>query len=188
VGYLPDDEREALADELLGIRCLLGERDAFDALAERWHQPLWLFLRRLTGSDEAADDAVQESWLRILRAMPKLRDPTRLRPWLFAIARRVAMDRLRQHYAEPVDESADLAALAADDAASDRAEELAVMHDEIARLPMVEREVLVLFYLHELSLAQLAEVLAVPVGTVKSRLFRARRMLRRQLTHTRDLS
>ena len=55
------------------------------------------------------------------------------------------------------------------------------MFHELARLPIVEREVLSLFYLQELSLTEVADVLGVPVGTVKSRLFRARQMLRREL-------
>lgn len=179
---LSEAAREALADELLAIRCQLGEPAAFDALIERWHQPLWKYLRRLTGSEDAAAETVQDVWLRVLRAMPGLRDPARLRPWLFGIARRAVMDRLRQKYAEPETGVLDPADLAAPDDSHELAQELSLMHDELARMPFTEREVLVLFYLEELSLNQLAEVLAVPVGTVKSRLFRARHMLRRQLT------
>ena len=178
-----DPARDGLADELLAIRCLLGEPAAFDALIERWHAPLWSYVRRLTGDDDAAADTMQDVWLRVLRAMPRLQDPARLRAWLFGIARRTVMDRLRARYAEPDVVSSDDVDLASPvDDALDLEEELSLLHEELARLPLVEREVLVLFYLHELTLTQLAEVLAVPVGTVKSRLFRARRMLRRQLT------
>jgi RNA polymerase sigma factor (sigma-70 family) len=61
-------------------------------------------------------------------------------------------------------------------------ESLDQMHRQLEGMPLQEREVLVLFYLRELSLAQLAELLEVPVGTVKSRLFRARGILRRRMT------
>lgn len=60
-------------------------------------------------------------------------------------------------------------------------DEIAIMHEELARLPLVEREALTLFYLQELSLNEVADVLELPLGTVKSRLFRARQLLRREL-------
>src|SRR5215207_4493533 len=88
-------------DELLVVRCQLGEREAFDELIDQWHARLWQYARRLAGSDEAADDAVQDVWLRVLRGIAQLRDSTKLRAWLFGIARRVLMDRLRQQYAAP---------------------------------------------------------------------------------------
>lgn len=115
--------------------------------------------------------------------MPGLREPARLRPWLFGIAHRTVMDRLREKYADPEPDPIDALDVAApDEDAHDLAQELGLMHEELARMPFTEREVLVLFYLRELTLNQTAEALEVPVGTVKSRLFRARHMLRRQLT------
>jgi RNA polymerase sigma-70 factor (ECF subfamily) len=185
-GALEDEllEDELLEDELLAVRCQLGEPAAFDRLVERWHEPLWRYIRRLTDGDETAADTVQDVWLRVLRAMPRLRDPARLRAWLFGIARRAVMDRVRQRYAEPealAVDAVDEVDLAAPGPRDDLAEELGLMHEGLARLPLVEREVLVLFYLEELTLVQLAEVLDVPVGTVKSRLFRARQLLRRHL-------
>jgi RNA polymerase sigma factor (sigma-70 family) len=181
MGQPPDAGRPALEDELLAIRCQLGEPAAFDTLIERWHGPLWKYARRLTGEDEAAGEIVQDVWLRILRGIGRLRDPARLRPWVFGIARRTVMDRLRVKFAQPALADIDVADLAGGDDDAGLSDTLGVMHEELARMPVLEREVLVLFYLRELSLAELADVLAVPVGTVKSRLFRARQMLRRQL-------
>ena len=87
-------EHRAREDELLVIRCQLGERSAFDELTERWHPPLWKYVRRLAGEDDAAKDVAQDVWLRVLRGIGRLRDGSRLRPWLFGIARRALMDRL----------------------------------------------------------------------------------------------
>lgn len=178
---ITNDERDALSDELLAIRCQLGEAAAFDALIERWHEPLWKYVRRLLDDEQDAADTTQEVWLRVLRALPGLREPARLRAWLFGIARRTVMDRLRRRYAEPASEPIDVDELANPEDARPLEADIAVLEAELAELPLVEREVLVLFYLHELTLTQAAEVLAVPVGTVKSRLFRARGMLRRRL-------
>ena len=167
-------------DELLVIRCQLGERPAFDELVERWHGPVWntsggwpvATMRRGTSHRMCG-------WSP--RGIGRLRDGTRLRPWLFGIARRALMDRLRHQYATPVDADVDLSALPADVCSDESEEELAAMERELARLPVIEREVLTLFYLRELSLTEVADVLGVPIGTVKSRLFRARRQLRRGL-------
>jgi RNA polymerase sigma factor (sigma-70 family) len=173
--------RIALEDELLAIRCQLGEPDAFDALIERWHGPLWKYARRLTGDEDAAAETMQDVWLRILRGIGRLRDPARLRAWLFGIARRAVMDRLREKFAAPPHADIDVAGIAGPPDPGDGSEAIGVMHEELARLPVIEREALVLFYLQELSLAELSEVIGVPIGTVKSRLFRARQLLRRQL-------
>lgn len=174
-------ENNRTGDELLAIRCQLGEAAAFDELIARWHEPLWKYLRRLIGDDDAAAESVQDVWLRVLRGIPRLRDAGRLRAWIFGIARRVVMDRLRAKYAEPALVSADGLDLEKAESSNELEEELGILQEEVARLPVTEREVLVLFYLKELSLIEMSEVLGVPVGTVKSRLFRARNILRGQL-------
>jgi len=166
-------------DELLAIRCQLGEPAAFDDLIARWHEPLWRYLRKLTGDDDTAAESIQDVWLKVLRAIPKLRDAARLRAWMFSIARRVVMDRLREKYATPPSVSADDVDL--EDVPQELEDELEVMREELERLPVIDREALVLFYLKELTLLEMTEVLGVPVGTVKSRLFRARKTLRTQL-------
>lgn len=87
------------SDALLAVRCQLGEVDALDELVRRFHPALSTYAHRVTGSDDAAADVVQEIWLRVVRGLPRLREPERLRAWLFGIAHRALMDRFRQHYA-----------------------------------------------------------------------------------------
>lgn len=171
------------ADELLAIRCQLGERDAFDALIARWHEPVWRYLRGLAGADEAAGDLSQDTWLRVLRGIPALRDPARFRAWLFGIARRAAMDRLRRRYARRIDENVELESLpaASPGDAENLETELAALERGMDALPHRERETLALFYLRELTIDDIAALLGIPAGTVKSRLFRARELLRQQL-------
>lgn len=171
------------ADELLAIRCQLGERAAFDALISRWHDPLWRYLRGLAGSDDAAADLAQDTWLRVLRGISSLREPASLRAWLFGIARRVAMDRLRRSYARPRADEIELDELPATEEA-DVEPDLAILDAALATLPLADREALTLFYLRELSIDEMAKLIEVPAGTIKSRLFRARRALRDQLEKT----
>jgi len=175
---------ETARDEWLVLRCQIGEREAFDALIARWHPPLWRYAVRLTGDPDTAADVVQEVWLRVVRGLARLRDAAKFRAWLFGIARRVLMDRLRVRYTQPPIESVDWAEMPEPAAADpDRTEELSLVQTELERLPMLERDVLILFYLQELSLNEIAEIAAIPVGTVKSRLFRARQLLRAQLVN-----
>jgi RNA polymerase sigma factor (sigma-70 family) len=173
---LPDPR----ADALLAVRCQLGERAAFDDLIARWHEPLWRYLRRLSNNDDAARDLAQDTWLRVFRGVASLREPAKLRSWLFGIARNVAMDRLRSQYSECSRADVQLDELAAADEVN-LEEEFATLESGLASLPIVERETLTLFYMRELSLEEIASLVGVPVGTVKSRLFRARQMLRRAL-------
>ena len=166
-------------DERLALRCLLGETEAFDELIARWHPGVWRYARRMAGSDDAADDVAQDVWLRVLRGLPRLDEPARIRPWIFGIARRVLMDRLRVRYATPAMADVELDTIQmAPIEADDLQTRLAEVELALATLPVIERDVLALFYLDELSLAEVAAVIGVPVGTVKSRLFRARQLLR----------
>lgn len=167
------------ADQLLVVRCQLGERDAFDALVRRWAAPLERYTRRLAGDEDSARDLAQECWLRALRGLAGLRHPAQFRAWLFGIAYRLAMDRLRTRYAQPMASADALDGIAVED--EDTAEIQQAMDRGLALMPPAEREVLTLFYRQDLPLAAIAERLAIPPGTVKSRLFRARQLLRQSL-------
>ncbi|HEX2083154.1 MAG TPA: sigma-70 family RNA polymerase sigma factor [Xanthomonadaceae bacterium] len=175
-----DTSREC-ADELLVVRCQLGERAAFHDLVRRWSGQLHRYALKLADDSELANDLTQEVWLRAVQGLGRLRDAAQFRPWLFGIAHRTFMDRLRARYAMPMETGVDLDGLsAAEDTGTDEDLDRALTFG-MASLPLVEREVLTLFYLEELSLAEIAGVLGIPVGTVKSRLFRARALLRKHI-------
>jgi RNA polymerase sigma-70 factor (ECF subfamily) len=175
----PDDTR---ADALLAVRCQLGERAAFDDLIRRFALPLRRYVVRVVGNADVADELVQDTWLQLLQGIGRLREPARLRAFLFGIAHRRVMDHLRARYAVPPGTEAELDALAADGPEPDAGLEAREIERGLERLPPVEREVLSLFYLDELSLAEVSQVLGIPVGTVKSRLHRARNLLRNHVT------
>jgi RNA polymerase sigma factor (sigma-70 family) len=167
---------DAERDALLVLRAQLGDRSALGELVGHWHLPVWRYVRAMLGDRGRADDVSQEVWARALRALPRLRQPERFAPWLLTIARRSVQADFRQAYAD----SPDPEPLATDETAGvlDRAQ----ISEGLAGLPPREREVLILFYLHDLALDDCAQILGVPPGTVKSRLNRARRLLRDQLT------
>jgi RNA polymerase sigma factor (sigma-70 family) len=165
----------SIDDELLTIRCQMGDPAGFDDLIARWHAPLWSFVRRLVGNDDAASEIFQDVWVRVIRGIPRLRDGAKLRAWLFGIARRTLMDHLRQEYARSPMVDVDVDEIAAD-APAVQDTDLQELERALGQLPIIEREVVTLFYLHELSLIEVAAALNVPVGTIKSRLFRAKRL------------
>jgi len=176
-----DSASRERADQLLVVRCQLGERAAFDDLIRRWSGSLHRYALKLTNDPELANDLTQDVWLRAVQGMGRLREAAQFRPWLFGIAHRTFMDRLRSRCAMPVDTGIDLDELPSiDDIGADEDLEQALATG-MALLPIIEREVLTLFYLEELSLADIADALGIPVGTVKSRLFRARALLRKQI-------
>ncbi|GAA2412301.1 sigma-70 family RNA polymerase sigma factor [Actinomadura vinacea] len=165
-------------DELLVVRCQLGEREAFAELVGLWHAPVWTFVRRML-DEQRADDVAQEIWVAVLRGLPRLADPGRFTPWLFTIARRTVLNRLRHEYTVTETPGG-----AEEPSAGDLAEEVVERNELIsalAGLPATEREILILFYLEDLSIEDCAQICAIPVGTVKSRLHRARRLLRDHL-------
>jgi len=164
--------------ELLVVRCQLGEPGALTALVREWHPTVHRFVLRMVGAG-AADDVAQEVWIALLRGLPRLQHADRFAPWMFTIARRAVANRLRAEYARPeIELDVDLTS---DDGATEQVHDRVAIEAGLAALPPREREALVLAYLHDLPLATCSEICGVPVGTIKSRLSRARHLLREEL-------
>ena len=165
--------------ELLVLRCRRRQEGAFEELVRLWEQRLFYYVRRLVQAEEDAWDVLQQTWLSAFKGIGSLRDPGRLPVWLYRIARNRAISHLRARYARqlPIDEENRVAEIEGNDDAGafDDAEQV---HHGLSRLAPGHREVLTLFFLEDLTMAEIAEVLAVPLGTVKSRLHHAKRALR----------
>jgi RNA polymerase sigma-70 factor (ECF subfamily) len=135
------------------------------------------YARALVGERHAADDLVQDTLERAINKFHLWRPGSDLRAWLFAIMHNVFVNQLRARGArpeEPLDESFDTAASAS---SVDRLE-MRDLDAALALLPVEQREVVLLVGLEELSYAEAAKALGVPIGTVMSRLFRGRERLR----------
>jgi RNA polymerase sigma-70 factor (ECF subfamily) len=162
------------SDEQLASGIQHGRVDDLTLLVERHHGPLLGFLYRMTGGDRAlAEDLVQETFLRMLSKIGTYRYPRPLKPWLYAIAVNLARD----HYKQAELRHTDSIAIHLEIPVADTPETELVGSEEVQQvaaamidLPAFQREAILLRYFHELSLAEIAQVLKVPVGTVKSRL------------------
>jgi len=172
--------RRQVADEWLVLASQAGEVEAFERLAERWHPRMLRHARRLTLDAEGANEAVQDAWVAIARGLRRLRDPARFGPWALRITGRRCADwiaRQRQDRQHSIELDA-ASAVAAAVPERDRDEPLARLRDALRRLDAEQRVLMALFYLDGLSVGQIAGVLGIPAGTVKSRLFHARERLR----------
>jgi RNA polymerase sigma factor (sigma-70 family) len=167
------------ADALVLARVADGDASALTELYERYARPLFAFLYRLAGDRGTAEEILQDTLLAVWRSAGTYRSRSTVSTWLFGVARRQAHNRLRglppPFPAEPPDGAEVVDVLPGP-------EELAVGGDRVqaalARLPLAQREVVVLAFLNDLGHREIAEVLGIPVGTVKSRLHHARTTLR----------
>jgi RNA polymerase sigma-70 factor (ECF subfamily) len=178
-------ESERIFQELLVLRCRRGDPAAWRDLIRHWERRLFYYVRRIVGGERDAWDVLQQTWLAAYKALPALNDPRALRAWLYRIAHGRAVSHLRRAGAAPdagaagIDDAADVP----DDAAgagdpSFSAETADVVHAGLSELSLAHRAVLTLYFLEDASVDEVAAILDVPAGTVKSRLFHAKRALR----------
>ncbi len=168
-----------LHDAVLAVRCQLGEKDAWEALVDRWHPRLWRFISRMLSDQTAAEDVLQIVWLRVVRSLLRLRDPERLAAWLYGIARFAVADQLREQYRRPP--AGQLVEVSESDDAIELLDIAGAIETGLSRLHPSDREAVVLYYLEQRPVGEVAEICGVPSGTVKSRLHRARCVLRETL-------
>ncbi len=169
---------------LLVLRCQAGDEAAFGRLFEAFGPRTLRYLTGLVGDD--AEDVQQEVWLTVYRAVATLANPRAFRTWLFSTTRRRAIDRLRRRRREQellADAAVELPIEADQD---DDSADLDRLDSMLARLAPIHREVLLLRYRDDLSLAEIALVVGRPVGTVKTRIHHAKQHLREILTGERS--
>ena len=163
----------------------------FEELAVPLFGSLYSTARWLTGNREEAEDLVQETYAKALRGFASYQQGTNFRAWIFRILRntfltsRSGLATSREYLAE----DGDIENVSASAVTTVTPESLALVHADqkaleaaLFRLPTPLREVIVLCHLEEMSYREIAETLALPQGTVMSRLFRARRLLRKLLS------
>jgi RNA polymerase sigma-70 factor (ECF subfamily) len=180
-------------DRDLMLRSRGGSREAFDAIVSRWQGRLLTFFFRQCGDRELAEDCTQEVFVRLYKARDRYTPDARFSTFLFTIARHFWIDVARARHVRPdlrrgagSDEDDDredrLTRLPAADVAPPAqvvlSDDLARMHEALAKLPEPLRDVVRLGVIEALPYAEVSEVLAIPIGTVKSRVHAAVQALR----------
>ena len=172
--------RDQIYDELLVLKCQAGDRQAFEELVERWQERLWRYARALTGSEPAAWDIVQETWVAVTKGLARLREPGLFESWVFRIVSNKSTDWLRRRQVRNR-ASGQLAGENGSQAdetqpTDERAEALEAA---LGRIAPDRRALLMLRYVEGFEIAEIGEILEIPAGTIKSRLSRAIAELRR---------
>jgi RNA polymerase sigma-70 factor (ECF subfamily) len=180
-----DETTRELERELLALRCRRGERAAWEELVATFERPLYYYLRRMVRGGDEAWVVLQDCWVRVFTNLATLEDPRKLAPWIYSVARTALRQRVSELARErtatvELDDTPDVNS--GGELAHDLAHDAERVHAALSELIPPQREVLVLFFLEDLSLQAIAEVLEIPVGTVKSRLHHARRALSKVLS------
>jgi RNA polymerase sigma-70 factor, ECF subfamily len=166
-----------------------GDRDALDRLLRRHYDRIHAVCRRIAGSTRDADDAAQEALIRIVRAIDRFDGRASFSTWSYRIATNAALDELRKRSRRPQlhvvgDDGRASGGEPADELAQRRVEAVVdriSIDAALAELPEEFRAPVVMRDVGDLDYAEIAEALSVPIGTVKSRIARGRRMLLERL-------
>jgi RNA polymerase sigma-70 factor, ECF subfamily len=146
-----------------------GDVAAFESLVRAYQAPVFRFLRHIVGDPGLAEDLAQETFIRLYRRLGSFRFQSKFSTWLFQVARNAATDELRGRQRR-----ARLVELAPHPGPPSAPDDRAELRAALAALPAALRDSLVLVEVFGFGYAEVAEVLGIPVGTVKSRVFHAR--------------
>ena len=181
-------EASQATDNELVKRVCMGETQLFRLLIERHQQHIFNLCYRMLRQFEDADDATQDTFLKAYRSLKQFRGDARLKTWLCRIARNECLNRLRHEDMASLDQqlTTDYSFQIADLTPSpleliERQEIQSIVHEAINKLPHRYRLVITLFHLNGLSYEEISQVMEIPLGTVKTHIFRARELLKSKL-------
>lgn len=173
--------------DLLVLTAQQGSQKAFGKLFKYFHQPLVGFAFKLSNNKELANDAVQDTWIKVSKNIRKLSDPRAFRSWLYKLLRWRIIDYQRKNTSDliSIDDKSIDDSVFIQDSGKQNYSEIDSRKDEILSvairsLPSIEKQIIHLFYLEELKISEIAIVLDIATGTIKSRLNRARKMLKQK--------
>jgi RNA polymerase sigma-70 factor, ECF subfamily len=170
----PEPEKAPESDEQLMVAFSRGSADAFAALFSRYKQPLFGFFRRRVSDPTQAEELTQETFLAVLRSASRYEQRALFRTYLYAIGFKI----LRAHRRKVALRATFLGAEADWPAVQNPLDAEVWLRQAVGKLELLDREILLLREFEQLSYAEIAELLRLPLNTVRSRLFRARERLR----------
>jgi RNA polymerase sigma-70 factor (ECF subfamily) len=143
--------------EWIALRCQSGEMGAFEDLIAVMERPLLYYAASLTGSQDSGLDVLQDVWIKVLRGIRKLEDPGSLRSWLYAVTHGIAVDRIRRNTSRERAEQVDLEDFHEAEEPTFADDDAAAIHHALSQISLRHREVLVLHFLEDMWIAEIAE-------------------------------
>jgi RNA polymerase sigma-70 factor, ECF subfamily len=175
-------------DEQLVAASKQGDQDAFAQLVQRYQRRVFNLVYRMLQQYEEACEITQETFLAAWQGLPSFRGDARFSTWLYRVAYNCSLKQLEQHRRDRALQAALQAEQAIENRGDNRADAVIEAHDRqafvqehLSLLPAKYRMVLVLRHLQEMTYEEMAEILAMPIGTIKTHLFRARNLLKERL-------
>lgn len=173
-------------DALLLMQVAQGDIDALEQLFARYRRPIYTLAQSITRSNETAEEILQDTFYRLYTNATRLDGSQPLLPWLYRVAANLSYNSARRSWnlMEPITlltERLFAPHGRSPEHLAEQHEIQDIVHATLEELPMNHRAVLALFYLHEYSIQEVAEILELPEGTIKSRLFHARKLLKQRL-------
>lgn len=165
----------------------VGDKDSFDLLYQEYYLVLFRTALLILGKKEDAEDVLQDTFVSIYNNVKTLSDFEKLRPWVFSILKNTSYTRYKKRKRELPDEFVlDKAEESPTYLGEDDFAEKSEIQDALMSLKEKEREVLVLYYYNDFSIEEIASICKTFQGTVKSRLYRARKNLKKELLKTNE--
>lgn len=164
-------------DDLLVMQYRAGDQAALRLLVKRWNRKIRAYAFRNIGDRHGAEDIAQEVWIAVVKSIHRLDDPVRFGSWVLSIAHNKSMDWVKRHHMTR--KRQDLPALVEDVSESDAM--MQSMRQAMRELKPDQYNILALFYFDGYAIAEIADILGISIGTVKSRLYYARESLKKKI-------
>ncbi|MGB9182085.1 MAG: sigma-70 family RNA polymerase sigma factor [Pyrinomonadaceae bacterium] len=181
---------QSVADCDLVTRAVAGREDGFEELVRRYQRPIAAYVYRMVGDYESALDLTQEVFIKIYGSLARYRPEFKFSTWIYKIAHNAAVDHLRRSSTREQSLTAESDGVQYDlpiesgrltpEQESIREERREEIERVVRQLPSAYKELILLRHAHDMSYDEIAEVMGLPLGTVKNRLFRAREIMRAQ--------
>ena len=141
-------------------------------------RPLLYYATKLVGNEEKALDLMQELWMYVFRNLRRLKDPGSLRPWLYRLIHGIAVDSIRAGVSRERAEDAHAEGFEEAGEPEFTSQDAGAVHQAVDQLDLRHREVLTLHFLEDFSIAEIARIVDSPEGTVKSRIYHAKKEMK----------